>query len=529
MFSKYTDRGRSSLRRADRTRDRGTAATHTRVLVVDDDESARRALENLLRAEGYTTSTAPDGEAAFAEARCALPDVVLTDLHMPRMGGVELCTRLHEIDDDLPVIIMTAQADISSVIESLRGRAEDFLIKPVECDAVLWRVERAMARRAATLEEEEFRRTLNERLVEHAEAETQQRAQLNALLQNLNEGVVIADPSGRVVMINDAARAILGFGEREPTVDALNSLEVFDLEGRRLGSEQRPLPRALRGESFTDYEVMRVGPNGDRRCVVSTGTSVNDLDGNVALAIVVFRDMTEQRHLEQQRAESMALISHDIRNPLGVVLISLSVLKEPTDTNGEPSSRAFRVQLAERAERNAKRMTTMLEELTESTSLESQGAPLRRAACELRNVVANVVDSMDDARGRRTTVETDGAPSYVVHADASRLERVVANFVTNALKYSPDDAPVSVRLARKESDVVLEVIDRGIGIAPESVNRLFERYYRTPGGKAHANGLGLGLYIARLIVEAHGGRIDVTSEVGKGSTFRLTLPSHAAA
>jgi len=89
--------------------------------------------------------------------------------------------------------------------------------------------------------------------------------------------------------------------------------------------------------------------------------------------------------------------------------------------------------------------------------------------------------------------------------DASRLERVIANLLTNALKYSADDAPVTVRLTRRTGSIELDVIDRGIGIAPESLNRLFERYFRTAAGKAHASGLGLGLYIARLIAEAHGG------------------------
>jgi PAS domain S-box-containing protein len=411
----------------------------------------------------------------------------------------------------------------------LREGAEDFLTKPVELEAVLWRVERAVARRTAKLEHEEVRRALNDRLVQHADAETQQRAQLNALLEKLSEGVVIADPSGRVVMINDAARGILGFGGDDPTVTALDSLEVLDLEGRSLGNEQRPLVRALRGESFTDYEVVRVRPNGDRRRVLSTGTSVRDRDGKVGLAIVVLRDMTEQRRIEQQRAEYLALVSHDLRNPLNVVLMSLSLLKEPAGTEEGPSARAYRVQVAERADRNARRMSAMLEEITESTSLESAGVALRRVACDMRNVVDNVVDSLDDARARRVKVETDDATPHVVRGDAARLERVVANFITNALKYSADDAPVIVRLRRNESDVVIEVVDRGIGIAPESVNRLFERYYRAPGGNARANGLGLGLYIARLIVEAHGGRIEVSSEVGKGSTFSVILPSRAVA
>ncbi|MGA3121027.1 MAG: ATP-binding protein [Polyangiaceae bacterium] len=109
---------------------------------------------------------------------------------------------------------------------------------------------------------------------------------------------------------------------------------------------------------------------------------------------------------------------------------------------------------------------------------------------------------MDDERGRRITVETDDGASYWVFADASRLERVVANLITNALKYSAEDTPVNVRISRQGPNNMLEVSDRGIGIAPESVTMLFERYYRTPAGKTRASGLGLGLYIARLIVEA---------------------------
>jgi signal transduction histidine kinase len=168
-------------------------------------------------------------------------------------------------------------------------------------------------------------------------------------------------------------------------------------------------------------------------------------------------------------------------------------------------------------------MGSMLDELTEATAMESQGLELHPVASDLRQTVANAVDRLDDNRARRISVEADDTSSLVVFADAS-LERVVANLLTNALKYSADDAPVVARLARKGDTVELAVIDRGIGIAPESAKMLFDRYYRTRPGKERARGLGLGLYIARLIVEAHGGGIDVVSEVSKGSTFRLSLP-----
>jgi PAS domain S-box-containing protein len=162
----------------------------------------------------------------------------------------------------------------------LRAGAEDYLVKPLEYDVVLWRVERSIARRRAKVEQNELYRTLNERLVlssvreqEHAEAEARHSAQLNALLENLGEGVAICDGRGHVMMMNDAARTILGFGDGDlRSLDAFQSLEAHDLEGHPLPHEQRPLMRALKGEKFTDYEVLRIRPDGERRHLLIGGT-----------------------------------------------------------------------------------------------------------------------------------------------------------------------------------------------------------------------------------------------------------------
>jgi PAS domain S-box-containing protein len=525
-----SERERSGVVPIARARGPADAGIRQRVLVVEDDQVALVALEGLLRAEGFEVSAASDGEAGLAEASRALPDVVLTDLRMPGVHGVELCRRLQEIDQDLPVIVMTAHSDLLSAIESLRAGAADYLIKPLDAKAVLWSVERAIARRTAQGDQKELLRALNERLVlssireqEHAEAEALHRAQLSELLEHLDEGVVVADAAGRVEMMNDTARTIFGVeGSGIRTVEDLHSLDATDLGGAHLPSEQRPLMRALRGERFKDYEVLRIRPSGEPRRVVSTGTHVTDAEGKVVLAIVVFRDVTDLRRLEQERDECMALVSHDLRSPLSVVLLCLSAARR-----AEPDrmSRQGWASLLERAERNGKRMRSMIEELTEATSLE-HGATLNRVPYDLREAVANVVDGLDDARAQRVAVETDDASPCTVLADPSRLDRVVANLLTNALKYSAEDTSVKLRLARNGTDVQLQVVDRGIGLAPESMKRVFERYSRTTPGKKQADGLGLGLYIARLFAEAHGGRIDVSSVVGAGSTFTLSLPAY---
>lgn len=310
--------GREPAGRADRLPPREQTEGRARVLVVEPDPTVRAEIESLLRGEGFATSTVPDSATALAEARRALPAVVLTDLQAPGVRGGQLCQQLHAIDPDLPVIVMTGQSDVQSVIESFRSGAEDCLMKPLKRDALRGRVDRAIARRSAKAETEGLYRTLNQRLVlssvrelAHAEAEAQQRAQLAALLENLSEGVVIADPGGRVVMINGAARVVLGLGTEEVlTVDALHVSEAYDLEGRALGNEQRPVMRALRGERFTEYEMLRAGPNGERRHLVSTGTCVEDQSHRVALAIVVFRDVTDLRRLERQRHELEATTTH---------------------------------------------------------------------------------------------------------------------------------------------------------------------------------------------------------------------------
>jgi len=173
---------------------------------------------------------------------------------------------------------------------------------------------------------------------------------------------------------------------------------------------------------------------------------------------------------------------------------------------------------------SARRMNAMIQDLVDLTRLEAGQVRLARQPVELQSFIWDLLERSKpvmDVRRIRLEIPAD-LPA--VSADPGRLERILTNLLTNALKYSPPDTEVIVRAVRTDEEIQVSVTDRGVGIAPEDLPHIFERFYRARGVRK-VEGLGLGLYITKMLVEAHGGRIWVESELGRGSTFYFTLPA----
>ena len=241
--------------------------------------------------------------------------------------------------------------------------------------------------------------------------------------------------------------------------------------------------------------------------------------GRADYAVVVVRDVTERKQAEEEREELVRAISHDLRQPLTAVVGMVDWLHHSLLAKGLQREATA----AERILRSAKRMAVMISDLVESARLETGRLAMNRAPADLYTLLVDIaqrVGSAEDA-ARLRVQQVGTLPPVLV--DADRIERAVVNLVSNALKYSPPGSPVTVRAERSDGEAVVSISDQGIGIPPEDLPHIFERYYRVRACKK-TEGLGLGLYISRLIVEAHGGRIWVESEVGKGSTFCFTLP-----
>jgi signal transduction histidine kinase len=247
--------------------------------------------------------------------------------------------------------------------------------------------------------------------------------------------------------------------------------------------------------------------------------ALHDASGDPIGSMAIIADITEHLRVEEFRRDYIHTISHDLRTPLSVIdgYAQLLLQLQPP-ASAQSQRRSF-----EAIARAARRMNVMIQDLVDSAREEAGDIELDRAPVPLRAFLLSLLEQSGGALDTdRVRLETPPDLPYV-DADAARLERILLNLLSNALKYSPADAPVVVAAAPHGDEIVISVADQGTGIDPEDVPRVFERYFRARSGR-RSGGVGLGLYIARTLVEAHGGRIWVDSEPGVGSTFSFTLP-----
>ena len=358
---------------------------------------------------------------------------------------------------------------------------------------------------------------------ESAESAEEGRAQLNALVEAISEGIAIVDASGAVILMNRAACAILGVAEWSLLSGAdADGLDLRDASGVSLARDLRPFTRALRMDHFVDQAVTIVRADAQTRRLLVSGTSTMER-GRIALAIVILRDVTEVRELERQQDEYLALVSHDIRAPLAAILLLADSLKRIAETDNLPATVADR---AGRIERNAAKISQMVTDLLEATSTADSLSSVRQTPFDLAALVRGSVDLLaDPQRGRVRLFDTFEGPCFVV-GEPVRIERALGNLVSNALKYS--EGAIQVCLERRGAFAAVVVIDQGVGIPSEDLARVFERYFRSRSGLQATESFGLGLYITRLIAEAHGGYAEVKSTIGEGCTFSLVLPLQVA-
>ncbi len=360
---------------------------------------------------------------------------------------------------------------------------------------------------------------------ELAREHEQRRSELDAVIEGVSEGITLVDGEGRIVRINRAGGEILGIGtdwQGRRLEEYSERMEFRSPDDRPVPFRQWPTARALRGEVVSGQEMVLLRPDGKRVNLLFSTSLVRGEDGKVRLAMSIYRDITPIRELERAREEFISVIAHDLRSPLTVITGFAGLLQRlQPGQHGQPQEQKAVLSILT----SARRLEKMVADLLDASRIEASRLVLAKEAVELPRLVQEVVErSVETTKGHPVRVEIRGEVPPL-EADPARLEQVLVNLLSNAAKYSFPETEILVEVEPRPEEVMASITNRGQGIAPEEQEAIFTRFRRTrTAAKGKVPGLGLGLYITKGLVEAHGGRIWVESEMGKSTTFRFTLP-----
>jgi PAS domain S-box-containing protein len=335
------------------------------------------------------------------------------------------------------------------------------------------------------------------------------RQRLAAIVKYSEDAIIGKTLDGTITSWNRAAERLYGYTAAEiigrpiaTIVPAEKRDELADL-----------MAQLARGERIAQHETERVRKDGTRVAVAVSISPVRDHTGQIIGGATIARDITERKRQEAVQRDILAMVAHDLRSPLTAIRGSAQLLQR----RGE-----YRPAMVETIVNQADRMARLIDDLADIVRLEEGHLPLLREPVELVTLARETAAVVQVQSECHTIRVVDGGEPITGTWDRARLQQVLENLLGNAIKHGPEGGEVMVQLGCQNGEALMSVQDRGPGIASDHVPRLFARFDQTRA--SGARGLGLGLYISRMLVEAHGGRIGVESELGKGSCFTVALP-----
>jgi two-component system, NtrC family, sensor kinase len=509
-----------------------------KALVIDDEAGIRKVLSIALSDAGCEVITASDGKEGLRLCMETSPQIVLTDIRMPGMNGLDLLRTLKAEEGDKEVIVITGFGDMDLAIRALQLDASDFITKPIHNDALMVALKRAKERYLTRKDLHDYTSLMEERWITTAEELARTFNFQSHLIESSIDGIMGWDRDGRVVTFNRSMEKMLGFSKQE--VRGKVSFHAFFAVGAA-----EAFSDALRSGDFGGknrlmlYETTLLDRNGAGIPVQLSATVLMEEDQEIGM-VGFFRDLREIRRLEQQFADQASLLHqdkmislgrlaasvvHEINNPLTGVLNYIRLMLKIMNRDALNPDQLDKF----------KRYLTLIEGETGRCSriVSNLLAFSRKSQTEFTDVDVNELIQKCILLSRHKVTLQDieirtfldpGPPK--VHGDYNQIQQALINLIFNAVDAMPDGGTLSLAsiLMSSQQTVQIRVADTGCGIPREDMDHLFEPFYTT---KKEGKGLGLGLATVQGIVERHRGRVCVESESGKGSVFTIELPVRA--
>ncbi len=485
------------------------------VLVVDDEKGIRDGSKRIISRMDCDVLTAKNGDEGLSLLEGNDVAIVLLDLKMPGIDGMEVLKRIQAMNRNILVIVITGFATVETAIEAMKQGAYDFVSKPFEPDQLRIVVNRA--REKCWLEKErekleiERRQTLADLGAE--------KSRIRTIIDSLPNGIVVTNSDGRVVLMNPSCRRLLNLHKDEVVGETIDHY-ISDIGLCQLILE-------ISTGCHVDYEdipTYEFSIGGDRFLMVR-GRPVLGQRNQCLGAVVTVVDITNMKVLDRLKSEFVAKVSHELRSPLSTIHEQLAlVLNDLMGQLGESEEH-----LLSRAKEKTQGLISTIGDLLDLSRIESGATCQEPKPVQLEDLLGNIVDFLRTrARSKDQSLSLDhpSDPLPTIKADPLALESIFGNLITNAINYTQAGGEIRVLVDSAGINLRVQVIDNGFGIEARYLDKIFERFFRVKNDKTRfITGTGLGLPIVKGLVEALNGQIQVESIPDKGTTFTVLLPA----
>ncbi|MEW6386480.1 MAG: ATP-binding protein [Thermodesulfobacteriota bacterium] len=483
------------------------------ILVVDDEKVIRDGCALILQPEGYRVTTAAHGQEALEVLRAEPVNVVLCDLKMPVMGALEVLEEVGRQYPEIPVIIITGHGTVDDAVECMKKGAYDFVTKPFRIDHLVLCVKRALEKQRL----ERQARELQEEQARNLYTLAMEQSRLHTIVNCMADGVLVTNRNLEVVLCNPTFHRLLGcpplLPQPAPLKDYLGD-EDFQTAIRTLLAWKPGEPEKCISQELCKGSVH----------LRALSASFHGPDHQVWGTVTVFHDITGFKELDRMKSEFVNMVSHELRSPLSAIKLQHAVLLDGLAGDLTHKQR----ELLARASAKLQGLLELINDLLDVAKIEAGHRHLEQVPLELGEVLHELVEFLQPKAAEHGVTLKLALPEGLppIRADRRGLEEVFSNLMSNAINYSPDGGEVRVAAALRGDYLEIQVSDDGIGVAPEELPKIFDKFYRVQHPKTRqVIGTGLGLAIVKGIVEAHQGSVAVESEVDAGTTFRILWPS----
>ncbi len=483
-----------------------------KVLIVDDEKGLRIGAQRLLAGEGYEVTVAENGTEGIKLGTETEFDLAIIDLKMPDVDGLEVLQQIKKKYPYTICFIATAYASYDTAIEATRLGAYSYIPKPFTPEELLSNLKDGYQSRLVNLEAEKWKKEREESLLEVAFEKTR----MNIIVNSITDGVLVVNKDGLAVLHNPAAHKFLelpGIGVEEFILDKLRP-EIVELFNKFVNEEN------IEHKSYTIQIELK--PNREF-FIEATASEVRHPCDNLAGVVIVFKDITELKRIELIKSQFVSMVSHELKAPIAAVYGFLKLFNDDSIKLTPEQKKDYENRSMVRLDGLLK----MVNDLLDISRMEMQTVHREIKRVCIHEVIASILELFQidiNKKGIHVIFDQDEYKKCI-KADSDDITRLFTNLISNAIKYNREHGTITIKLSLSDDYLLTTIKDSGIGLKPGEKQKLFTEFFRAKNEKTkNISGTGLGLSIVKRIVDSYSGKIEVESDYGEGTTFKVFLP-----